>query len=144
MQNVTKIITIRSVCGYSDKENDIIVAGFAEDLDGSGVTMIIQRELCAEDPWAGDPDTMDYFSNSYCITLGSGEAVYGQLERVCFSGAQGSFNFSDYAADILGLGRPFVLNFEVPEQELRSFQETLLRIVKWGVPSQIPEFIGFN
>ncbi|KAJ5690956.1 immunity protein 7-domain-containing protein [Penicillium malachiteum] len=143
MQDITRI-TIRSVSGYFDKENDIVVAGFAEGLDGSGLTMVFQCELLAEDPWVGDPATTDYFSNSYCVTLGSGETVYGQLERVCFSGAQGSFHFSDHAADILGLGRPLVLNFKVFQQELQSFQELFLRIVKWGAPSQIPEFIGFN
>ncbi|KAJ5740397.1 hypothetical protein N7493_000269 [Penicillium malachiteum] len=137
-------ITIQSVGSHFDEENDTLVAGFAEGLDGSGLTMLFQRELFAEDPWVGDPATTDYFSNSYCITLGSGEAVYGQLERVCFSGTQGRFDFSDHAADILGLSRQFVFNFEVPEQELRIFRETFLRTVKWGVPSQIPQLTGFD
>ncbi|OGM49686.1 hypothetical protein ABOM_001795 [Aspergillus bombycis] len=137
-------ITAQAAGGLADEDYQVLEAGFSERPDGSGLAVIFQRDLLAEDPWNGDRRTDDYFSNSYCITLGSGETVYGGLEQITFSGNQGTFNFSDIIASTLGTERQLIVDFQVPGHDLRLFQETLKRIVTWGVPSQVPELYGFR
>ncbi|MFD9207429.1 hypothetical protein ACFVZM_14280 [Streptomyces sioyaensis] len=136
-------VTARAAGGVADEDYDVLEAGFSERADGSGLAVMFQRELSAE-PWEGDPETDDYFSNSYCVTLGSGETVYGELEQVSFSGTRGTFHFADHAAGILRTGRQLVVDFEVPEGDLRVFQEVLQKVVTWGVPSQVPHLNGFS
>ncbi|MFG2140386.1 hypothetical protein [Streptomyces sp. NPDC048650] len=123
----------------ADEDYDTLEAGFSEGADGSGLAVMFQRELSAVAPWEGDPETDDYFSNSYCVTLGSGETVYGELEKVSFSGNRATFQFAGHAAEILRTGRQLVVDFEVPEADLRLFREVLEEVVTWGVPSQVPQ-----
>lgn len=137
-------VTAHAAGGVADEDYDVLEAGFSERADGSGLAVMFQRELSAPEPWEGDPETNDYFSNSYCVTLGSGETVYGELEQVSFSGTRGTFHFAGYAADILGTGRQLVVDFKVPEGDLRAFQKVLKEVVTWGVPSQIPQLNGFS
>jgi hypothetical protein len=136
-------ITAQAAGGEIDEDYSIFEAGFSEGPDGSGLAMMFQREL-SEEPWNGDPQSEDYFSNSYCITLGSGETVYGGLKQVSFAGTRGKFDFSDHVADVLGIGRQLLVDFEVSEQGLQLFQKFLKKVVTWGVPSQIPQIYGFN
>lgn len=126
-------VTARAAGGMSDEHYQVLEAGFSEGSDGTGLAVMIQRELNVE-PWEGDPETDDYFSNSYCVTLGSGETVYGELEQVSFSGNRGTFHFADHAAEILRTGRQLVVDFEVSGGDLRLFQETLKEVVTWGCP----------
>ena len=141
---VTMKITAQSAGGVADGDDQVLEAGFCEGPDGSGLAVIFQRDLLVDGPWNGDRGTDDYFSNSYCITLGSGETVYGGLEQVTFSGKLGTFDFADPMAGILGIGPQLIVDFEVSQQDLQLFQETLKKIVTWGVPSQIPRLNGFN
>ncbi|GFF53877.1 hypothetical protein IFM51744_08218 [Aspergillus udagawae] len=136
-----RIIT-QNAGGEADEYDNVLEAGFAEGPTDSDLVMLFQRELSAG-TWEGDPNTDDYFSNSYCITLRSGETVYGGLEQVVFFGNRGTFSFSDRAAQVLGTGRQVVVDFQVPERNLWEFQETLKKVVTWGVPSQIPQLMGF-
>lgn len=137
-------ITAQSADGLADQEYQVLEAGFAEGPDGSGLAVIFQRDLLAEGPWNGDRETDDYFNNSYCVTLGSGETVYGGLEQVAFSGKRATFDFAESMAGILGVEPQFIVDFEVSDQELQLFQETLKKIVTWGVPSQVPQLNGFS
>lgn len=107
--------------------------------------MMFQRDL-SDELWNSDPQSDDYFSNSYCITLRSGETVYGGLEQVSFQGTRGNFDFSDHVANMLVIhvDRQLLVDFEVSEQDLQLFQEFLKKVVTWGVPSQIPQLYGFN
>ncbi|KAE8167863.1 immunity protein 7 [Aspergillus tamarii] len=137
-------ITAQSAGGVADEDDQVLEAGFCEGPDGLGLAVIFQRDLLVDGPWHGDRGTDDYFSNSYCITLGSGETVYGGLEQVTFSGKLGTFDFADPMAGILGIGPQLIVDFEVSQQDLQLFQETLKKIVTWGVPSQIPRLNGFS
>ncbi|KJK60780.1 Immunity protein 7 [Aspergillus parasiticus SU-1] len=137
-------ITAKFAGGLADQDNQVLEAGFSEGSDGSLMAVIFQRDLLAEDPWDGDRGTDDYFNNSYCVTLGSGETVYGGLEQVAFSGNRATFDFADPMAGILGIGPQLIVDFEVSDQELQLFQETLKKIVTWGVPSQVPQLSGFS
>ncbi|KAE8390286.1 immunity protein 7-domain-containing protein [Aspergillus alliaceus] len=128
--------------GEVDEHYDVLQAFFAEGADGSGLVMTFQRQLSAEEPWNGDPSTDDYFNNSYCITLGSEETIYGGLEQVSFLDSQGYFYFSDHVAADLGTGQRLVVDFEVSEQDLQRFQQFLMEAVTWGVPSHIPRLNG--
>ncbi|MFI1615922.1 hypothetical protein ACH4VT_02820 [Streptomyces lydicus] len=137
-------VTARSTGGVADEDYDVLEAGFSEWPDGTGLAVMFQRDLSAPAVWEGDPETDDYFSNSYCVTLGSGETVYGELEQVSFSGNRGTFHFADHAAEILRTGRQLVVDFEVPEADLRLFKEVLKEVVTWGVPSQVPRLNGLS
>ncbi|KAJ5377579.1 immunity protein 7-domain-containing protein [Penicillium cataractarum] len=137
-------ITAQDAGGIADEDDQVLEAGFSQGPGDSNLSMIFQRDLFEEEPWKGDPQSTDYFSDSYCITLGTGETVYGGLEQVSFSGTQGTFDFSGRAAKILGIGRQLVVDFKVSEQDLRLFQEFLRKVVTWGVPSQVPQLHGFT
>lgn len=137
-------ITAQDAGGVADEDDQVLEAGITQGPGDSNLSMMFQRDLFAEDPWKGDPRSTDYFSNSYCITLGSGETVYGGLEQVSFSGAQGTFDFSSRAANVLGIDRQLVVDFKVSEQNLRLFQGFLRKVVTWGVPSQVPQLHGFT
>ncbi|KAJ5095704.1 immunity protein 7-domain-containing protein [Penicillium alfredii] len=75
------LITAVGTGGEADESDQVLEAWFAEGSDDSALVMIFRRDLDTE-PWAGDPDTDDWLSNSYCITLGSGETIYGGLKQV--------------------------------------------------------------
>ncbi|KAE8373865.1 major facilitator superfamily domain-containing protein [Aspergillus bertholletiae] len=75
-------MTARSAGGVADEDYEVLEAGFSEHLDGSGLAVIFQRDLLAETPWDGDRRTDDYFSNSYCITLGSGVSSVEGMNQV--------------------------------------------------------------
>lgn len=137
-------ITAQSAGGLADQDYQVLEAGFSEGPNGSGLAMIFQRELLAEDLWDGDRGTDDYFNNSYCVTLGSGEAVYGGLEKIAFSGKRATFDFAESMAGILGIEPQLIVDFEVSDEELQLFQETLKKIVTWGVPSQVPQLNEFS
>lgn len=61
-----------------------------------------------------------------------------------FSGTQGQFDFSGHAANVLGVDRQLIVNFEVLEEYLRLFQEFPRKDVTWGVPCQVPQLNGFT
>ncbi|GAQ09162.1 hypothetical protein ALT_6483 [Aspergillus lentulus] len=115
MQIITK-----NAGGEADDYYDVLEAGFAEGATDSDLVMMFQRELSAG-TWEGDPNTDDYFSNSYCITLRLGETVYGGLEQVAFFGNHGTFSFLEGAAQVLGTGRQVVVDFQVSERNLWEF-----------------------
>ncbi|KAE8361478.1 major facilitator superfamily domain-containing protein [Aspergillus caelatus] len=70
-------ITAQSAGGVADEDDQVLEAGFCEEPDGSGLAVVFQRDLLVDSPWDGDCGTNDYFSNSYCVTLGSGETNAG-------------------------------------------------------------------
>ncbi|KAJ5678634.1 hypothetical protein N7462_006878 [Penicillium macrosclerotiorum] len=140
----TMNITAQITAGSADEDNQVLEAAFSEKSDGWGFAMMFQRDLFAEEPWTGNPQSADYFSDSYCITLGTGETVYGGLEQVSFSGTQGTFDFSPSAATSLHIDRHLLVEFNVAEQDLRHFQAVLRKVVTWGMPSQVPRMNGFD
>lgn len=91
-------IIAKNAGGETDDSYDVLEAGFAEGATDSDLVMMFQRELSAG-TWEGDPNTDDYFSNSYCITLRLGETVYGG------AGTGGLFRESRYI-QLLGESGP--------------------------------------
>jgi hypothetical protein len=93
-------ITAQDAGSVADKdyefEYEIPEAGFSEGPGDSKLAMMFQR----------DPRSDDYLSNSYCITFGSGETVYGELEQVSFWKTQGNFDFSGHAVSVPSRYRP--------------------------------------
>ncbi|KAJ5082053.1 hypothetical protein N7532_011096 [Penicillium argentinense] len=121
-------ITALDAGGVSDESDGVLEAGFSENTSGTDtqVTVLFQRELSAKDPWHGDADTDDYLNNI----------------EISFSGTTGTFDFSERAAGVLGLGRRLVVDFDIPENDLCLFRDMLRRVVTWGVPSQVPKLEG--
>lgn len=106
-------ITTQDAGGVADEDYEVFEARFSEGPGDSKLAMMFQRDLFAEEPWSGSPQSDDYFSDDYCITLGSGQTVYGRLEQVSFSGSQGQFDFSGHAASVLSVGRQLIVDFTV-------------------------------
>ncbi|MGH3312409.1 MAG: Imm10 family immunity protein [Streptomyces sp.] len=135
---------IASAAGaVADEDDEVLEAGFSEGEDGSGVAVLFQRDLFAEDPWQGDPATEDYSSNSYCVTQGTGQSCYGGVEQISFDKDTATITFSSRIANTLGLGDKLVVAFTVPEEDLQKFKEALSRVVTWGTPTQIPQLSGW-
>ncbi|KAJ5444710.1 uncharacterized protein N7458_008582 [Penicillium daleae] len=104
-------ITTQDAGGVADEDYEVLEAGFSEGPGDSKLAMMFQRDLFAEEPWSGNPQSDNYFSDGYCITLGSGQTVYGGSEQVSFSGSQGQFDFSGHAASILSVGQQLIVDF---------------------------------
>jgi hypothetical protein len=82
------------------------------------------------------------FNNTYCITVGSGQTVYGGLRAVSFDGATASFDIDAEDAAILGLEPRLDVEFDVPEADLAAFRAMLRRVLTWGIPREIPALAG--
>lgn len=84
-------ITTRATGGMTEDDYGLLETGLSKNRNGPGLAVLFQRKLFV-DEWNGDLHTDDYFSGSYCITLGSGETVYEGLERASFSEGCGAFD----------------------------------------------------
>ncbi|MER5973922.1 Imm10 family immunity protein [Streptomyces sp. NPDC002055] len=135
-------ITARAAGAVEDEEDEVLEAGFSEGADGSGVALLFQRDLFADTPWDGDPETTDLFSNSYCVTLGTGQTCYGGIEEITFEGNSATFTFSPRTAETLGLGARLAVHFDIAADDLEDFKATLPRIITWGTPTQVPQLTG--
>lgn len=135
-------LVARAAGSDDDEDDDVLEAGFAEHEDGSGIAVMFQRGRSAPEPWPGSPDETNLFNNTYCITVGSGETVYGGLRAVSFDGTSASFEINPEDADILGLEPRLDVAFEVSEQDLAAFRAMLPRVVTWGIPREMPELTG--
>ncbi|BDT91467.1 MULTISPECIES: Imm10 family immunity protein [Nocardia] len=126
-----------------DEYDDYLGAGFAEGADGSGIAVMFQRTRSDPDPWQGDPNETELFDNTYCITVGSGQTVYGGLKKVEFTDdSTAVIEIDPEDAQILGLGAHLLVRFEVPDTDLAKFKAMLPRIVTWGIPAQVPTLAG--
>jgi hypothetical protein len=125
-----------------DEYDDVLEAWFSEGPDTSGVVVMFQRTRSDPDPWAGDPNETELFNNTYCITVGSGQTVYGGLKSVEFEGDTAVIQLASDDAQILGLDPLIHVRFEVRAIDLADFKAMLLRVVRWGIPSQVPALTG--
>ena len=132
----------RAAGADDDEYDDVLEAGFAEHEDGGGLAVMFQRTRSAADPWPGDPAETELFNNTYCITLGSGETVYGGLKSIEFEDRTALIRLDPADAAVLGLEERLDVRFEVPDEDLAAFKEMLPRVVTWGIPSQVPTLRG--
>lgn len=136
-------LVARAAGADDDEYDDVLEAGFSENEDGSGVAVMFQRTRSAPDPWPGDPGETQLFNNTYCITVGSGQTVYGGLKSVEFAtDREAVIRIDPGFADILGLDDRLEVRFEVPDGDLDEFKAMLPKVVTWGLPSQVPALRG--
>lgn len=127
----------RNTGAIEDDYDEVLEAGFSEGIDGSGFAIFFQLDLYAE-TWIGDPDDTDYSSNSYCLTLGSGETCYGGLREVVMRNQKLEFLFSERIASTFCIDTQLTVTSESPEADFSRFVSTLHKIITWGTPAQIP------
>ncbi|MFE6157442.1 Imm10 family immunity protein [Streptomyces sp. NPDC056486] len=126
-----------------DEDDEVLEAGFSEREDGTGIAVMFQRDIFADDPWEGSEDETDFFNNSYCVTTGAGATSYGGVLSIDLSQQPAVFKLSPRVANTLKLDEVIEVDFNVPEQDWNDFRTVLRRVVTWGVPSQVPEVRGF-
>src|ERR1041384_8062640 len=121
-------LTVRA-CGMDEDEDDeVLEAGFSENEDGSGVAILFQRDIFADDPWEGSEDETDLFNNSYCVTTGAGATSYGGVVSIDLSQRPAVFTLSPRVANTLKLDEVIEIDFQVPEQDWDDFKSGLRRV----------------
>ncbi|MBR7828153.1 hypothetical protein KDK95_17685 [Actinospica sp. MGRD01-02] len=136
-------LVARAAGADDDPYDDVLEAGFSENEDGTGIAVVFQRTRSAPDPWPGDPGETELFNNTYCVTVGSGQAVYGGLKSIEFvTDRDAVIRIDPGFADILGLTEQLQVRFDVPESALDDFKAMLPKVVTWGLPGQVPALRG--
>ena len=136
-------LVARAAGADDDEYDDVLEAGFSENEDGSGIAVMFQRTRSAADPWPGDPDETELFNNTYCITVGSGQTVYGGLKSIEFvTDREAVIHIDPRDAGILDLAERLEVRFDVPEDDLADFKAMLPKVVTWGLPGQVPTLRG--
>lgn len=131
-------------CGMEEDEDDeVLEAGFSEREDGTGIAIMFQRDIFADDPWEGSEGETDLFNNSYCVTAGAGATSYGGVVSIDISQQTAVFVLSPRVANTLKLDELIEVDFNVPDQDWSDFKTMLRRVVTWGVLSQVPQVRGF-
>ncbi|MCP3784119.1 Imm10 family immunity protein [Micromonospora sp. A3M-1-15] len=122
-----------------DEDDEVVEAGFAEGVDGSGFALMFQRT-----DYEPDEQDIRLGMDTYCLTTGDGRTHYGGLLAAELDDGQLTLRLSPDAAGTIGIAEITTVRLDVDAASLSAFRDGLPLVVNWGRSHDIPTLRGFD
>jgi hypothetical protein len=135
-----RTVLVAQAAGFEhDEDYEVVEAGFAQGVNGSGFALMFQRA-------DHEPDDQDVRlgMDTYCLTTGDGRTHYGGLLAAELDGDQLTLRLSADAAEIIGITEVTTVRLNVDPASLAAFRSGLPHVVNWGRSDAIPTLRGFE
>jgi hypothetical protein len=130
-------LTVRLIAFDEVPEDDYMVLAFAEETDGSGDQLMIQRSLSA-----ADEQDRQLGMDTYCLVTASQATHYGGVTSWELRGKELIIQLQADAARVLGVEGGFILQLAVDQAASAGLLKTLLKI--FDVTRDRPRIIGVS
>ena len=130
------ILQARAVSADRFDDLECVVVVFAENPDGSGERLELQRgiEFDEQDRSSG----MD----TYCVCLADGQTAYGGIRRATLGARSLSLELAPETAELLGIADVVRVEFDASRALLLRVRQELTYI--FSVDRQRPELVGLG
>ncbi|MGW4400239.1 Imm10 family immunity protein [Amycolatopsis nivea] len=125
--------TARSAVVHWDEEAGILTVGLGEEADGSGRSLLIQRqfgEFSQQDVALGQ--------DTYCLMTEDGATCYGGITGFVLDGSAVKVTLSEEAASILGLSVQQSIDLEIDAGDRERLEHAMVQVLAGGDANEQP------